>query len=35
MDRAHKIMQKMEREYEREDEQMMFRLIRVRHALWT
>ena len=28
---AHQI----ERDYEEEDEQMMIRLIRVRHALWT
>lgn len=28
-------MNKMEEQYEREDEEMMFRLIRVRHSLWT
>jgi hypothetical protein len=35
MDRAHKMIDKMEREREKEDEQMMIRLIRVRSALWT
>jgi hypothetical protein len=35
MNQAHKIMQKLEREYEKEDEAMMIRLIKVRHALWT
>lgn len=35
LNRAHKILQRMEREYEQEDEQMMIRLIRVRQALWT
>ena len=35
MDRAHKMIDKMEREWEKEDEQMMIRLIRVRGSLWT
>lgn len=35
MDRAHKMIDKMEREREKEDEQMMIRLIRVRGSLWT
>lgn len=35
MNKAHKVMNRMEKEYEQEDEQMMIRLIRVRHALWT
>ena len=35
MDRAHNMIDKMEREREKEDEQMMIRLIRVRSALWT
>jgi hypothetical protein len=33
--RAHKILSKMEADYEREDENMMIRLIKVRHGLWT
>ena len=33
--RAHKMMQKIEREFEKEDEDMMIRLIKVRHGLWT
>jgi hypothetical protein len=32
---AHKLLQKIEADYEKEDEQMMIRLIRVRHGLWT
>jgi len=34
-DRAHKLLRKIEADYEKEDEQMMIRLIKVRHALWT
>jgi hypothetical protein len=34
-DRAHKLLQKIEAAYEKEDEQMMIRLIKVRHGLWT
>ena len=34
-DKAHKLMNKIEAQYEKEDEQMMIRLIRVRHGLWT
>ncbi len=34
-DKAHKLLQKIEAAYEKEDEQMMIRLIKVRHALWT
>lgn len=34
-DRALKLSQKIEQQYEREDEQMMIRLIRVRQRLWT
>lgn len=33
--KAHKLLQKIEAEYEKEDEQMMIRLIKVRHGLWT
>lgn len=33
--RAHKLMRKMEADYEKEDTAMMVRLIKVRHALWT
>ena len=32
---AHKLLSKMEADYEKEDEEMMIRLIRVRHGLWT
>jgi hypothetical protein len=32
---AHKELQRIEAAYEKEDEQMMIRLIKVRHALWT
>lgn len=32
---AHKILDKMEADYEKEDEAMMIRLIKVRHGLWT
>ena len=34
-DRAHKLLQKIEADYEKEDEAMMIRLIKVRHGLWT
>ena len=34
-DKAHKLLQKIEAQYEKEDEQMMIRLIKVRHGLWT
>lgn len=33
--RAHKLLQKIEADYEKEDEAMMIRLIKVRNALWT
>jgi hypothetical protein len=32
---AHKKLQKMEEDYEREDEEMMIRLIKIRRSLWT
>ena len=34
-DKAHKLLQKIEAQYEKEDEEMMIRLIKVRHGLWT
>jgi len=34
-DKAHKLLQKMETAYEKEDEDMMIRLIKVRDSLWT
>ena len=34
-DRSHKLQQKIEADYEKEDEQMMIRLIKIRNALWT
>jgi hypothetical protein len=34
-DRALKLSQKIEMQYEREDEQMMIRLIKIRNSLWT
>lgn len=34
-DRALKLLKKIEEQYEKEDEQMMIRLIKVRNALWT
>jgi hypothetical protein len=34
-DKAHKLLQKIEAGYEKEDEAMMIRLIKVRHGLWT
>lgn len=33
--KAHKLLQKIEASYEKEDEEMMIRLIKVRHGLWT
>jgi hypothetical protein len=33
--KAHKILDKMERDYEKEDETMMIRLIKIRKGLWT
>jgi len=33
--KAHKLLQKIEADYEKEDESMMIRLIKVRHGLWT
>lgn len=34
-DNAHKLLQEIEAAYEKEDEEMMIRLIKVRHGLWT
>jgi len=34
-DKAHKLLQKIEKAYEAEDEAMMIRLIKVRQGLWT
>lgn len=34
-DKSHKLLQKIEAQYEKEDEEMMIRLIKVRHGLWT
>lgn len=34
-DKAHKLLRKIEEQYEKEDEQMMIRLIKVRQSLWT
>jgi hypothetical protein len=34
-DKAHKLLRKIEEQYEKEDEAMMIRLIKIRHALWT
>ncbi len=34
-DKAHKLLRKIEAAYEKEDEYMMIRLIKVRHGLWT
>ena len=33
--KAHKLLRKIEAAYEKEDEAMMIRLIKVRHGLWT
>ena len=35
MNAAHKIMDRLEKQHRKEDEEMMIRLIRVRDALWT
>jgi hypothetical protein len=34
-DKAHKLLQKIEADYEKEDEAMMIRLIKIRQSLWT
>jgi hypothetical protein len=34
-DRAFKLLQKMEKDYEAEEEAMMIRLIKIRQSLWT
>jgi hypothetical protein len=34
-DKAHKLLRKIEAAYQKEDEQMMIRLIRIRESLWT
>ena len=34
-DKAHKLLRKIEAQYEKEDEQMMIRLIKIRGSLWT
>ena len=34
-DKAHKLLHKIEAQYEKEEEEMMIRLIKVRHGLWT
>jgi hypothetical protein len=34
-DKAHKLLRKIEAQYEKEDEQMMIRLIKIRDGLWT
>jgi len=34
-DKSHKLLRKIEAAYEKEDEQMMIRLIRIRESLWT
>lgn len=34
-DKAHKLLRKIEDDYEKEDEQMLIRLIKIRHSLWT
>jgi hypothetical protein len=33
--KAHKLLRKIESDYEKEDEQMMIRLIKIRQSLWT
>lgn len=33
--KAHKVLNKLEADYEKEDEELMIRLIKVRHGLWT
>jgi hypothetical protein len=34
-DKAHKLLQRLENDYEKEDEAMMIRLIKIRNSLWT
>jgi hypothetical protein len=34
-DKAHKLLQKIEDAYEKEDEAMLIRLIKIRQSLWT
>jgi hypothetical protein len=34
-DKAHKLLREIEDAYEKEDEEMMIRLIKARHGLWT
>jgi hypothetical protein len=34
-DRAHKLLRKLEADYEKEDEAMLIRLIKIRNSLWT
>ena len=34
-DKAHKLLHKLEADYEKEDEAMMIRLIKIRNSLWT
>ena len=34
-DKSHKLLQKIEAAYEKEDEEMMIRLIKIRQSLWT
>jgi hypothetical protein len=34
-DKSHKLLQKIEADYEKEDEAMMIRLIKIRQSLWT
>lgn len=34
-DKSHKLLQKIEADYEKEEEEMMIRLIKIRHGLWT
>jgi hypothetical protein len=33
--KAHKLLRKIEADYEKEDEAMMIRLIKIRQSLWT
>jgi len=35
MNKAHQVMNKLEKDNEKEDEAMMIRLIKVRQGLWT
>jgi hypothetical protein len=34
-DKAHKLLQRLEADYEKEDEAMLIRLIKIRNSLWT